>query len=1059
MTTPQNQLGLGLGLPNTGSLYNHSRTSQGDYEHSVRCSHMMSVAATVVGTMPNEERSNRVSRPVHGGSGSDDTMETLPDEDPGDESVARLKLTRCRVRSEPVSTASMEEVRSETSASIPRVDSLLHLGSETASTDLKKLLNARVRQAPQSIDVDKANRAVTPSVTNSPMKDDPRSSRLETEKSRPRVELYFDLSNHVAVEGGLIRGSLTVRIRKPRRGEARHVRIDSGKIRVLGYEGISESERYAFYQCATLLPDATGDYTQLYESPPDSEGFRIAREGAFTMPFKMHIPQSSDSQSRGNIPKGVMHDGSINATIKYILLIAFKVRDDSDNAAGLDKYASLSNPKTSIAHFYRQVEIWPSYGPLALHSAEEVRSAVDRSGTVSSRTAQELFLGGSGMLHLTAVLHRKIWLAGQKCTVYIGVWNETRKFVKALNLAIIRKTTLARPNQNESTSRKQIAEVTLDAVRGPSFGAVTGKGWWAGIEPGSSCEFSYMINIPIDALTVPRTHVIEISYVLRVSLVTGSLSSNTSVDLPLVIINALSTDGIPIPPPPGLLTGSLKLPRDAPISFSFKAPRAKDNANLDLRTWSFPHASPRETTQLPRDYILNWTKQTSAHPFCEIDSSPIRSDFTHGSISLPVSAQVSPQIRDTSTTLQSVSNFITQLESDLDGVGHVASADQERRSVRFAHQSHDRGPSISGTLKAPSSAKHRVTFVTPTQSDTPDVDSDSQPPTEDLLPLPSDVGPNLGLRQQPPVKKPKLQEDQVIFVNPDKDIWTSDDADAILNSIRLDSQTFGAYDLNGRSHTQEVVVDRPSSGLHTASTSTSEPWSSSGGTTTDYQSSGDPYYSRSDAPGPGGRHPSARYRQPNISSAPASQYGERHCVESSLTEDTPRAGSVKRFQPEFVTSDIQMSASRATLVPAISGPMLAKSQSAYVVGSPVNQYRRFVAQNFAISSHEGGSTVPPGDPQLSSKEKRKLNAGRTPWKTQWDRTDTSIRKQSTDLGLRSSRQLDNDLQSSHIDLRTRSTPEPREDQDMDISSSQSTVRSRIAALEERSRGRPFSSYS
>ncbi|KAF8753770.1 Arrestin (or S-antigen), C-terminal domain [Rhizoctonia solani] len=1008
MVTPQSQLGLGLGLPNSGSLYNHSRDPQ-IYKHSssgsmdgshpvFSHSQMMSVAATVVGSLPNEQLPDGPSRPGQGRSGSDDTVRTLPDMDPRKYSAAHLKLTRCRVRSEPTSTVVVDRIDSESSPAIPRVDSLLHLGSEVASKDLNKLLNARVRQAPLSIDIDKANGPSTSSTADSPTKDGPRSSRLETEKSRPRVELYFDLNNQVAVEGGLISGSLTVRTRKPRRGEARHVRIDGGKIRVLGYEGVSESERYAFYQCTASLVDAAGNLSQLYESSADSEGFHIAREGTFTTAFKMHIPQPSDSQSKKSAPKGVIQDGSISATIKYILLVSFKVRDDSDNATGLDK----RDPLCCGSFRYSFVQ-----------------------------NSQELFLGGSGMLHLTAVLHRKIWLAGQKCTVYIGVWNETRKFVKALNLAIIRKTSLTRPNQNETTGRKQIAEVTLDAFRGPSFGAVTGKGWWAGIEPGSSSELSYMISIPIDALTVPRTHIIEISYVLRVSLITGSLSSNVSVDLPLVIINALSTDGIPTPPPPGLLTGSLKLPKDAPVLFSFKTPRTKDNANIDLRTWSYPHASPRETSPFPRDYILDWTKRTSAHPPCETDPSPIRSDYTHGSISLPVSARASPRIGDTSTTSESVSNLITQLESDLDSIGQTVSADQERRSVRFAHQNDKRDPSASDTLKARSSTKHRVTFMMPIQLDA-DMGSVFPPSSEYSPQVSSGTGHYTGLRQQPLVKKLNPQDREPISVNPDKDIWTSDDADAILNSIRPDTQTFCTSSLSSLSHTQEIVADRPSSGLYTASTSTStsEPWSSSG-TTTDCHSGTDHYYSRFDAPGPGFRNPPARYDLQDISSAPGSQSSDRQRAESLLTEDTPRAGSVRRFQPELIAGAIQMSASRATLVSAASSPMLAKSQSAYVIGSPVNQYRR---KNPALFEGE-------------TKTERRTYTLENPL----DKSVASIRH--------SPRQLDNDLRTSRIHLRAHSTPQPRENQDMGIAPSQSTVRSRIAALEERSRGRPSSSYS
>ncbi|CAE6538483.1 unnamed protein product [Rhizoctonia solani] len=1076
MTTRRSQLGLGLGLPHSGSLYNRTSDSTDPYNDgyalgstasdgkSLSCSvdastrpikdsRVMDVAATVVGTIPNETFSDRAPRPEWR-SGSDDTTRTLRDKDSEDESVAHFKLTRYRARSEP--TTSGEEGCSEASASIPRVDSLLHLDSETVSIDLKKLLNARVRQAPPSIDTGKANASKISSATSSPTKDDPRSSRLETEKSRPRIELYFSLNNHVAVEGGYIRGSLTVRTRKPRRGEARHVRIDSGKIRVLGYEGISESERYAFYQCTTSLAEAAGDYEQLYESSPDSEGFRVACEGTFTLTFKMHIPQSATSQPGKNVPKGTIQDDSISASIKYILLISFKVRDDPDNAAGLDKYASLANPKTSIAHFYRHIDIWPTYGPLDLHSTEEVRPIVDHSGTVSSRAARELLFGGSGMLHLTAVLHRKVWLAGQKCTVYIGAWNETRKFVKTITLAIMRKATVARPNQNESTTRKQIAEVTLDAIRGPSFGAVTGKGWWAGIEPGSSCEFSHMIDIPTDALTVSRTHVIEISYVLRVSLVTGSLSPNVFVDLPFVVINALSTDGLPVPPPPGLLTGSLKLPKDTPVLFSFRPPRTRDNKNLDLRTWSFPRPSPQESGLLPRDYISDWTKQTSAHAAHHADPSPVRSDFTQESDSLPMRSRGSPRLDDTSTILESVSNFITQLESDLDSVGHAVSANQDRRSVRFAHQSNERSSRVSSILKAPSSAKHRVTFVTPTQSNTFDVHSVTQEPNDGILPHHSDTGANLGLQHQLPANKFKLRDDGPVLVIPDNDIWSSDDADGILSSINLDSQGFGAYGSYDLDHTQEIIVNRPPPGVHTASASSSEPWSNED-TTTDYQSSIDQRPSRFETLSPNDERPPTLFHRREISSAPGSQYSHGQCPESFFAEDTPRAGSIRRFHPEIVTSTVQTSASRATLVPVISSPMLAKSQSAHVVGSPVNQYRRFVPQSFGVLPREGDSFATQYVPQLSVKEKRKLNAGRTPWRTQWDQKATSIPRESIEASPQSP--IDSDIRTSRIHLRTRSTPQPREDQDPDVTPSQSTVRSRIAALEERSRGRPYSSYS
>ncbi|KAG9126608.1 hypothetical protein FRC07_002796 [Ceratobasidium sp. 392] len=261
----------------------------------------------------------------------------------------------------------------------PRADSLLRLDSNCTSKDLRKLLTTRVRHAPSSIDTNKANASGISSSSSSPIKNDPRASQLEPEKSRPRVEVYLVLNNQVAVEGGSFSGTLTVRTRKPRRGEARHVRIDGGKIRIIGFEGVSETERYAFYQCSSLLSETSEECSQLYEpgSNNDNDGFRIAREGTYSLPFTVHIPRCDSTRPHRNIPKGVIQDNGINAAIKYILLISFKVKDDADNSSGIDKNANLAS--VSIAHFYRSVELWPTYGPMALHIAEEAHPALGRS--------------------------------------------------------------------------------------------------------------------------------------------------------------------------------------------------------------------------------------------------------------------------------------------------------------------------------------------------------------------------------------------------------------------------------------------------------------------------------------------------------------------------------------------------------------------------------------------------------------------------------------------------------------------------------------------------------
>lgn len=273
--TERGLIGLGLGLPHSGPLFTssgHSRRSHErsyslhdpfhpdagndtrrsmDYSlptspaplarpsYSVESDDAMDAAvASVVGLMPLPSKEMESGSQLRGmRTCSEETTLTQPDKESSDSSISHLKLARCRARSAPASNLSAPPEGAALPVVMHRADSLLRLDSETTSTDLKKLLSTRVRHAPPSIDTEKANAPGISSAGTSPSRDASRASRLEPEKSRARVEIYIALNNHITVEGGNITGVLTLRTRKPRRGEARHVRIDGGRIRVLGFEG------------------------------------------------------------------------------------------------------------------------------------------------------------------------------------------------------------------------------------------------------------------------------------------------------------------------------------------------------------------------------------------------------------------------------------------------------------------------------------------------------------------------------------------------------------------------------------------------------------------------------------------------------------------------------------------------------------------------------------------------------------------------------------------------------------------------------------------------------
>ncbi|KAJ7631049.1 hypothetical protein FB45DRAFT_1152847 [Roridomyces roridus] len=337
---------------------------------------------------------------------------------------------------------------------------------------------------------------------------------LEHAKPRARVEVDIALHSDVCVESSTpLRGIVKIRIR-PRLPKESTVSISDGKLRIIGFEAI-EGDHHEFFQCSALLSDVVTSPLTICEtsSPPDSEGFAIAWEGVHRLEFEMPVPMGSGSR-----PKGPLL-GQSGAAIRYIALISIKVKDQLN--------------KRSIAHFYRDCEVWPRLNPSAIlaPSAEQFPSAT---------TSKALFMGGSGEVTLTARLHRSIFVAGTRLPVHVLVRNETTKIFKRLTLTLIRSITVFK--REPETTRKSVATSTLEMVQGFPRGHASADGWWAGVRGGERSEFCHFLSIPPDALTHPRGRLVEVAYTVSVSLTAGITSSDVSVALPIQIVNLLSLD-------------------------------------------------------------------------------------------------------------------------------------------------------------------------------------------------------------------------------------------------------------------------------------------------------------------------------------------------------------------------------------------------------------------------------------------------------------------------------------------------------------------------------------
>lgn len=168
------------------------------------------------------------------------------------------------------------------------------------------------------------------------------------------------------------------------------------------------------------------------------------------------------------------------------------------------KLKDSDTSKHSIAHFYRRCEIYPYFNS-TLILAPAIHPLL-------AAAARSVFLGGRGKLKLTANLHRNVWVAGQRCYVGIAVGNESKRAVKGLTLSLIRTTTIfrSRPHLDvassssadadacqTTTTRKLVAETTLEAGLRGLRGHVTEKGWWVGVDPGMRAKFTHFILLPV----------------------------------------------------------------------------------------------------------------------------------------------------------------------------------------------------------------------------------------------------------------------------------------------------------------------------------------------------------------------------------------------------------------------------------------------------------------------------------------------------------------------------------------------------------------------------------
>ena len=174
--------------------------------------------------------------------------------------------------------------------------------------------------------------------------------------------------------------------------------------------------------------------------------------------------------------------------------------------------------RRSIAHFYRDCQVWPRL------QLDVILSAAPRPIQASTAGRLSVIGGGGNKLKLTAMLHRLTWIAGQRCYIRIWIGNETKKTVKTLTLNLIRTTILFKyhhePDPDNDTCQKTIthkvlAETLLERSSPVAKNHASADGWWTGVQAGQEAYFSHCILLPVRTVACQVGITINLRHCIR----------------------------------------------------------------------------------------------------------------------------------------------------------------------------------------------------------------------------------------------------------------------------------------------------------------------------------------------------------------------------------------------------------------------------------------------------------------------------------------------------------------------------------------------------------------
>ncbi|ORX87095.1 hypothetical protein K493DRAFT_411248 [Basidiobolus meristosporus CBS 931.73] len=322
----------------------------------------------------------------------------------------------------------------------------------------------------------------------------------------PRVKTKIHLNNPLCVGGFAIRGQLEVECSPEPK-----LRIGRIGVEVIGFEEIvdrpnikrgvsTRCNRHIFLALPTILQSAeVGPAPEISTEPPGEDGMWPAKKGKIYLPFTLDLPQT--------IPSVFSNPFS---EIRYILASSVELMFHNR------KRCLVTHQEATV---YEGIE--PS---MDLQHLLRV--------PVTAECQRQIFLGGKGLLRVQCFLPRQVWPSGREVPIGIRIRNETRRKISAIKLSLVQCF--------KAYSAKNLAQPVVAYQTTLTSQVCKSKSVLVGLDGGVERDCTLGLHIPIDAITVRRSRLLDVSYVIKVTLI--RTINSIVVELPLLIVHEVSID-------------------------------------------------------------------------------------------------------------------------------------------------------------------------------------------------------------------------------------------------------------------------------------------------------------------------------------------------------------------------------------------------------------------------------------------------------------------------------------------------------------------------------------